>query len=101
MDLIVTRYGADGEEVQEEEKALAKKVQGTIIRYYIMYSRAGEGVGRPVNPNQSDFSHSRLDNILPRASYRKVNKDAFEAYVGFLKSGSFPKYRTAERLANN
>jgi hypothetical protein len=108
MASITIGYGLHGKEVAVNlDKCFAKEITGGtgVTRFYIRVGTVGLEKNKFIDPNglfynagdEQKFESTRGER---RYEFRQVNKEAFELYINFLKTGNQVWLRNAQRLSN-
>lgn len=99
-EIVVTGYGMDGNETTVESDMVAKCETGLAAMYWVRFSKSGSDKGCILNPRGLYFSESSFKSKRSRYEFRRVPREAFLLYVGFLKNHSDGVLREVERITS-
>ncbi len=96
-------YNSRGELIgNDDDKCVAKSVDGRS--YYLRVATEGMRMGKLFDPAQDSVAelvaNSRITGF-PLYRYKKVNQQAFNLYITYLKEGGVSMLYNAERSIDN
>ena len=94
-EVIETLYGIHAEELSNNNEVAAATVKsGDKTIYKIAFSTEGQ----PYKVNSGDRLSALTFNKTQKYKLKKVSKEIYEAYIGYLKNAQDSKYAIVQRM---